>query len=50
MDIRYSSVNGNGNNRFRVQTWKKILIIIAIIAITLLLFNIPFTKDDSKGN
>jgi guanosine-diphosphatase len=50
MDIRYSSVNGNGNNRFRVQTWKKILIIIAIIAITLLLFNIPFTKDDSKDS
>jgi len=44
MDVRYTSVNGN-NSPFKLQTWKKILIILAFIVIGILLFDNPLTQD-----
>jgi len=43
MDIRYTSVNGN--NTFRLQTWKKILIVVAFIVVGVLLFDNPLAQD-----
>jgi len=43
MDIRYTPVNGN--SPFRLQLWKKILIIMAFIVIGILLFDNPLSQD-----
>jgi len=48
MDIRYTSVNGN--NTFRLQPWKKILIVLAFIVVGVLLFDTPLSQDVIYGN
>jgi len=43
MDTRYSAINGAGG--FRLQSWKKVLIISVFIIIGLLLFDSPLARD-----
>jgi len=43
MDIRYSSINGT--TPFRLQPWKKILIVVAFVAIGFLLFDNPLSQE-----
>jgi len=47
MDIRYTSVNGT--SAVRVQLWKKLLIIVALIAIGVLLIDNPLSQDVVYG-
>jgi len=47
MDTRYTSINGAGG--FRLQSWKKLLIISVFVIIGLLLFDSPLARDIKYG-